>query len=354
MARWASWVLAAVCVMSAIGEAAAPAQSAVKRTRAEVEKLIAEAGKSVPDWWEATPLKVPPGLDLTFTAGKQWNAQKFIGQYIWDIIDPNPGRWREGVKLVHHALTTNKNDPQAIERSIDALSRMYAHLLEDWPRAAFWARKGRGDPVLLANCYWKMGCREMVVELIGRINGDPTRNASLVKLWSEMGDFERALRLAEGIVRDGRPDVGYLAAGDVCRLAGKYAQALGFYQRAAAVSSGSRDLKMNVQRAQASVDAIRLFDALDVGKIPDGTYTGGSIAYVGPLEVAVTVKGGRIAEVKVTKHKEKQFYSSITDTTAQIIAKQGVKGIDATSGATITSEAIINATAKALGEGMKK
>jgi uncharacterized protein with FMN-binding domain len=55
----------------------------------------------------------------------------------------------------------------------------------------------------------------------------------------------------------------------------------------------------------------------------------------------------------VTKHREKQFYAAITDTPAQIIRKQSVKGIDATSRATITSEAIVTATAKALQSGMK-
>ena len=356
MVRSAGWAVVVICVVAAMCEAASsgPVQPPVRRTRAEVERLIAEAGKTVPDWWDSVQLKVPPGLDLTFTPGKPWNANKFIGQYVWDIIDPNPGRWREGVKLVHHALVVNKGDAQAIQRSIDALSRMYAHLLEDWPRAAFWARKGRNDPIILANCYWKMGCREMVVELIGRISRDPTGTAVLVQIWSDMGDLDRALRLADGIVRDGRPDVGFLAAGDACRFAGKYQQAITFYERAAGTTQGSKGLKQNVERAQASLEAVRLFELLDLSKIPDGTYTGSSIAYVAPLEVAVTVKGGRIESVKVTRHKEKQFYSSITDTTGQIIAKQGVKGIDATSGATITSEAIINATAKALGTGMGK
>jgi uncharacterized protein with FMN-binding domain len=65
------------------------------------------------------------------------------------------------------------------------------------------------------------------------------------------------------------------------------------------------------------------------------------------------VKAGRIEDVRVSKHTEKQFYSSIADTTRQIIQKQGVKGIDATASATITSEAIINATAKALANAMK-
>jgi uncharacterized protein with FMN-binding domain len=43
----------------------------------------------------------------------------------------------------------------------------------------------------------------------------------------------------------------------------------------------------------------------------------------------------------------------MTDTPAKIIAKQSVQGIDATSNATITSEAIINATAKVLSSGVK-
>ena len=85
----------------------------------------------------------------------------------------------------------------------------------------------------------------------------------------------------------------------------------------------------------------------------DGKHTASAPAYEGPLAVEVDVQGGRIESVEVTRHTEKQFYSALTDVPAQIIAKQGVKGIDATSRATITAEAIINATAKALAENQK-
>ena len=96
-----------------------------------------------------------------------------------------------------------------------------------------------------------------------------------------------------------------------------------------------------------------MFDDLNLARIPDGTYQSSSIAYNGPLRVAVVVKNARIESVKVTRHTEKQFYSAITDTTARIIEKEGVKGVDMISGATITAEAIVNATAKALASGMK-
>jgi uncharacterized protein with FMN-binding domain len=78
------------------------------------------------------------------------------------------------------------------------------------------------------------------------------------------------------------------------------------------------------------------------------------MGYAGPIEVAVTVQSGRIASVEIAKHQEKQFYSAINDTTAKIVKQQGVKGVDATSSATLTSEAIINATAKALASGVRR
>ena len=64
--------------------------------------------------------------------------------------------------------------------------------------------------------------------------------------------------------------------------------------------------------------------------------------------VAVTIADGAITAVKVTQHREKQFYSALTDTEQSILRLQTVRGVDGTSGATITSRAIVNATARAL------
>ena len=64
--------------------------------------------------------------------------------------------------------------------------------------------------------------------------------------------------------------------------------------------------------------------------------------------MAATVKSGRVDQVEITKHKEKQYYSALTDVPAQIIRKQSLKEVDATSRATITAVAVINATAAAL------
>ena len=335
----------------------------VTRTRAEVEALIKKVGSSSPEWWNSVKPAYPPTLDLNWPlkAPGTWNARRNMGQYIWDIINPNPGKWQEGVKLVHQLMIRHKDDPAKLTRSMNTLGRMFHDLLEDWARAAFWwrmsaSRGGQYNPLGLAHCYWKLGSREMAIEILSRYTRDYTRHGAVIKFWAEMGEFDKAIELAEEKARSGMPDVGYLTAGDACRLAGDYERALGYYEKAAAArnSSGREgDFKRNVERARASVQAIKCFDALDISRIPDGSYSGSSIAYAGPLYVSVTVKSGQIESVKITKHKERQFYSAFTDTPNQIIAKQSVKGVDAVTGATMTSEAIINAAAKALASGMK-
>ncbi len=99
------------------------------------------------------------------------------------------------------------------------------------------------------------------------------------------------------------------------------------------------------------MDKIKMFEALDVSRIADGIYSGKSLSFIGELTVSVTVESGRMISVEVTKHRDKQYYSALTDTPRRIIEKQGLKGVDATTGATITSQAIIYATAKALASG---
>jgi uncharacterized protein with FMN-binding domain len=147
------------------------------------------------------------------------------------------------------------------------------------------------------------------------------------------------------------PDVAYLHAGDACRIDGQYQRAIEYYEKVLDVKpSGKRaqGIQRNHQRARENIAAIKVFDALDLRRVRDGVYRASSPAYAAPLDVEVTVRSGRIEDVKVTKHQEKQTYTALTETPRKIIDKQGVKGVDATSGATITSEAIINATAKAL------
>jgi len=340
----------------ATGTGNSPGSGDARKTQREIEALIEKLGRTPPDWWESVSLNYPNTLDLTWPRKPPggWNARRNVGQYFWDIVNPNPGKWKEGLRLAHHLLLMHQKDPEKRTRAMDTLAGMYYRFFQDYARAAFWWEKtGLGKErttpaiVRLAECYWRLGNKQMALDLLNR----RTIYLSSIKLLADMGETHRALQLAEAAARSSAPELALLYAGDACRIQGQYEKALKYYQRVLALPATGK-AKERIQkcqnRARANIEGIRIFDALDLSRIPDGTYRGSSHGYAGMLQVEVVVRSGRIESVRVTSHKEKQFYSSLTDTPKEIIEKQGVKGVAAVTGATITSEAIVNATAKAL------
>ena len=348
-------------------ESASPQQKT--RSRDQVLALIQQAGSTPPDWWDGVPLDYPKSLDLSWPekAPGPWSPQKNVGQYLWSVINENPHKWRSGVRFLHYLLTVHKDNPKTLLRVMESLGNAYFNLLQDWARAAFWWRKVDArdplsvfDTVRLGQCYWRLGSKAMAAGQLNMLEGYVS--TSMIKLWSDIGELDKALSMAASMARIGQRGESdliaeaHLAAGDALRLHGRYEDALDHYQKVLAVQPvGQRKGRIERchKRAQANTEGIKVFDALDLKRIPNGTYTSSSVAYTGPLQVAVTVKDGRIESVKVTSHGDKQYYGAITETPAQIVEKQGVKGVDAVTCATMTSEAIINATAKALAGGMK-
>jgi uncharacterized protein with FMN-binding domain len=330
----------------------------------DIVKLIEQQGATPPDWYDSTPLNYPRTLDLTWPEpppDNGWNSQRNMGQYVWDIINPNPAKWREGTKLLHHLLEVNKDRPETLRRIMDTLGRFYHNLLQDDARAAFWWQKaGVGEPdtrfrnsaPLLAECYYRLGSKPMASNLLMQIEKTAPQFA-LVKVWADMGELSRALQLAESYARSSPPvaAIAYMYAGDACRTNGDYAKAMDYYQKVIGAQASGRFAKRierERQRARDSLEAIRLFELADPARVPDGVYEASSMGYASLIHVAVTVQGGRIQTIQITRHEEKQFYSAFTDTVHKIIQRQSVKGVDATSSATLTSEAVINAVAKAL------
>ncbi|MCO8121285.1 FMN-binding protein [Stieleria sp. TO1_6] len=324
------------------------------RSKSEVLALIAAAGQSPPEWFDSTELDYPESLDLAWPLQPPkgpWQAHKNMGQYIWSVINENPSRWHSGIKLIHHLLTLHKDNPQLLKRDMNALGSAYFRLMQDYPRAAFWYQKGKPtaatqDGVHLAECYWRLGNRAMALQMLQ----SRSLNLNAIKLLGDMGQIDQALKLTAVYQRSNANNQANLLAGDALRKAGKLDQAIEYYQRV--IDSDNHRNEEYEQRAKAraqeSIDTIRLYDQADVSTAADGTYTDSSTGYNGKLVVEVTVESGELKTVKITDHKEKQFYSSLTDTPAQLIQNQSVQGVDGTSGATITSQAIVNATAKAL------
>jgi uncharacterized protein with FMN-binding domain len=217
---------------------------AAKRSPAEIDALIESVGKTPPPWWDSVPLKYPDTLDLAGTAppAKGWAPQQDLGAYYWSVISPNPARWREGIRLLHHVLTVRKDDKQRLAETMNQLAECYHKYEQDWVRSAFWRRKA----------------------------------------------------MAQGT---------------------------------------------------------RAFANLDLKQVPNGKFRASSIGFRGPVEVEVEVRDGKILSVNVTRQQEDAYFYHMANRQVpkRIVDKQSIKGVDAVTGATVSSNAIINAAAKALG-----
>ena len=82
----------------------------------------------------------------------------------------------------------------------------------------------------------------------------------------------------------------------------------------------------------------------------NGVYTGTANGYNGPVEISLSIKNGRIREIKVLKQNEtiSDPRSVCEQLAGKVIVSQGVEKIDAVSGATITSKAFLAAVRHAL------
>ncbi len=329
----------------------------------ELNRLI-DAGSSAPEWLADLKTDFPANLDYAWPQPPQggWDSSRNIGQYVWDRVNPNPSRWREGVALMHHVMQVNK-EPEIQQRAMRTLGGMYHSLHQDYARAAWWYLKSGLDPksrahpqavIRLADCYLQLNARSSALQIVRDM---PARPYAAIKLLGDAGETDEAVALGEQFSRTGEASIALLYAGDACRVAGRLQQAADFYRRArqAAIESPQADKphrKRDRARAEASLAVINTLQ-LKPADVKDGTYRASSPGYEADVEVETIVADGRIQSVRVTRHREKQFYSSIEETPVRILKAQSVNGVDATTGATITSEAIINATAKGMSQGRR-
>ena len=84
----------------------------------------------------------------------------------------------------------------------------------------------------------------------------------------------------------------------------------------------------------------------------DGTYEAAGTGIGGDVPVTVTVEGGAVTAVEVGENSETQGIgtNAIEQLPAAIVAANGVDGVNAVSGATVTSNAILSAVAEALAQ----
>lgn len=194
-----------------------------------------------------------------------------------------------------------------------------------------------------------------------KAKGQPHAHESrcLASCYAEFGEHEKALAaLRYGLKHLPKPPWGTMAAagvhdqmGDVQAARGDKPQAKTHYRKAIAhyrrakPKYGRHLLPRRIAKVQSKLDLLER-EAIDLAKLRDGVYRGKSLGYVKDVWATVTLKAGRITDIKV-QHQENIEQGATRIIPKRILAAQGLD-VDAVTGATVTSQAIVEATYRAL------
>ncbi|MDZ4199351.1 MAG: nitroreductase family protein [Kiritimatiellia bacterium] len=86
----------------------------------------------------------------------------------------------------------------------------------------------------------------------------------------------------------------------------------------------------------------------------DGTYPGIGLGYVGDIEVEILVRGGKLDAVQILRHQESRPRNAFDVLPGKIAEARGTDGIEAVTGATVTSAGIRDAVEDALSKARAK
>lgn len=285
---------------------------------------------------ELRALRVPPpwlaGVRSNYDTGKPWKEARL---HVRKLLDEHQNR--EAIKLTYDYLVVRKAAPNDHEYPL------YLYL--------------GGEFAWAVSVYRERIAGEGAAEGIAYLN-----LAALYRHYGQYEEAEKTLRL--GLENPPKPpwDVPNAAKihdrlGDLYAMVDRTDDALREYAEAMRLYPtskqpyGKQNLPKEVRKIQTKVDLLKRGNG-DFGQLRDGTYNGTSIGYAGDVGVALTVKQGRVAKLTVN-HKEHIEQYATTRIPEAIQATQSLQ-VDAITGATITCQAIVDATYQAARQaGMK-
>ncbi len=189
--------------------------------------------------------------------------------------------------------------------------------------------------------------------------------SALASLYAHFGEHQRALQTlrdslerlpdppwqinAKATLNDKLGDV-YAAMGDIEKAREHYREAIRLFPTSNQ-PYGRHLLHRNAAKVQAKLDLLNR-NALDLRRLKDGVYRGSGVGYAKEVNAVVTVKAGRITDIRL-QHEEKIDLGATDTVPKQIIERQTLE-VDAVTGATVTTQAIVQAVYEALQKaGMK-
>lgn len=270
-----------------------------------------------------------------------------------------PPPWLDSVRLDFDTSKPWKNAWDRIEKLLeasDAASRRKAVKL-----AYVYQSRGQAKEGYPAAVYFLAGEYAWALQEHRKL---ATKNAvaheRMASIYRHFGEHEQALAaLGEALKhlpappwQTHRHGKVLEAKGDVYADMGETAKARAAYRQAVERFRETRlpaNLRHVVPRSIACVEGkLELLERSGIAKatLRDGVYTGSAFGYSDRITATVTVRGGRIADVKL-EHREKADLGAKHLLPQRILEAQSLD-IDGITGATITSDAILSAVFRAL------
>ena len=287
-----------------------------------------------PDLDEAmASLKIPPdwlaGVRTSYDTRQPWKKARL---HIRKLLAQ--GKNREAIKLTYDYLIVRKVNKDTHEYP------MYLYLGNEhaWAIKAYEERiKGghRGvahDCRGLASCYLAFGESEEAIETLRfglKHLPDPP--------WGQM---------MEAGIHDHLGDI-HARMEDQQQAEQHYRKSMALF-KAAKPKYGRHQLPRRVAKVQTKIEIMKR-TSFDLATVRDGIHRGQSMGYVQPLTCTVIVRGGRITNIRL-HHKENIEQGATRIIPKRIVDAQSLD-VDGITGATVTTQAIVEATYRALLKG---
>ena len=286
------------------------------------EQEIVAKLKVPPDWFDSTP--------VAWDTRRPWKDARLEIRRLLALDEPGP---RQGVKLTWlYAQKGDIGDGHELPMYL-FMSGNYAWALKEYPKYLE-RQAGKGATHAYrcyAACLAHFGDFDRALEVLGQALQDlppkPWRVASQAGLHTQLGDLRARMGQAE-------------------KAKEEYAEAIRLYPLSDQ-PYGRHLLSRHVAKVQTKLQLLTL-QSLGSARLRDGVYRGSAMGYAEDKEIVatVTVKDGHIADVAV-QHQEKIELNATRLIPRQIVTKQSLD-VDAITGATVTSQGIVEATYQAL------
>lgn len=282
-----------------------------------------------------------PGEDEPFFTRAQGVIEKIIQQQKTDVDVVSGATYSSNgiISAVKNALTGEKDNRTVEKKTAKGTSTKLSAVKEaDGYKDGTYRGSGTG--------YGGTITVEVVIK-----NGKISKISVVDASGEDAAYFNRAKKLLDDIVAKQTTNVDtvsgatYSSNGLITAVRSALAKA--------AVNGASADTTedKNTTPAKPAVkkEPVKVEKVKETNTYKDGVYEGSAEGFGGPVTVQVTVKNGKIASVKITEHsgEDAAYFNKAKVLADQIVKKQSTN-VDTISGATFSSNGIIQAVRNAL------